>query len=74
MDSKITFQFQIQYETHQGENIYILGSDPLFGNWKDAKFRLGWTENHIWKKDITLEKSNKLIKYKFVCINGNNEK
>ena len=74
MDSKITFQFQIQYETHQGENIYILGSDPLFGNWKDAKFRLGWHENHIWKKDITLEKSNKLIKYKFVCINGNNER
>ena len=50
MDSKITFQFQIKYETNQGENIYILGSDPLFGNWKDAKFRLGWHEGHIWKK------------------------
>ena len=74
MDSKITFQFQIKYETNQGENIYILGSDPIFGNWKDAKFRLGWYEGHIWKKDLTLPKSSNLIKYKFVCIGENNER
>ena len=70
MDSdKITFQFQIRYETNQGENLYILGSDPRFGNWKDPKFKLHWSENHIWKNSITISKSENYIKYKFVCIN-----
>ena len=75
MDSdKITFEFQIKYETNQGENIYILGSDPLFGNWKERKFKLHWTENHIWKNEITIPKNTKYIKYKFVCIDNDNNK
>ena len=75
MDSdKITFEFQIQYETNQGENIYILGSDPIFGNWKDKKFKLHWTDNHIWKNEITIPKNTKYIKYKFVCIDNDNNK
>ncbi len=75
MDSdKITFEFQIQYETNQGENIYILGSDPIFGNWKDKKFKLHCTDNHIWKNEITIPKNTKYIKYKFVCIDNDNNK
>ena len=71
---KITFEFHIPYETNQGENIYILGSDPIFGNWKDKKYKLHWTENHIWKNEITIPKTTKYIKYKFVCIDKDNNK
>ena len=30
-------------------------SDPLFVNWKEKKFKLHWTENHIWKNEITMK-------------------
>ena len=47
----VTFQFRIKYETNPGEEIYIYGDSPDFGNWKSPKFKLRWSEGHIWKAD-----------------------
>lgn len=51
MDPKqnfITFIFKIKYETNPGEEVYILGEHRDFGNWHKSKFKLKWTEGHIW--------------------------
>ena len=63
----ITFQFQIGYETSPGEEIYIYGDCPDFGNWKQPKFKLRWSKGHIWKADYQISKSSNCIKFKFVC-------
>lgn len=64
----ITFLFNIRYETRQGENIYIFGSNKDFGEWKEQKFKLHWTPNHIWEGEYRLPKNSPIIKYKFVCV------
>ena len=70
MDSKnsyITFIFKIKYETNPGEEIYIFGGHPDFGNWKNPKFKLKWTEGHIWQAEYNFSTSINYIPFKFVC-------
>ena len=62
----ITFQFQLKYETTPGEELYIYGDSPDFGSWKQPKFKLRWSEGHIWKADYDMPKTSKSIKFKFV--------
>lgn len=39
-----TLSFKIHYETILGEEVYILGNNAQFGNWKiDNAFKLTWT-------------------------------
>ena len=63
----ITFLFKIKYETSPGEEIYIFGDSPDFGNWKYPKFKLHWSEGHIWQANYQMPKSSNNIKFKFVC-------
>ena len=69
----ISFLFRVTYETHTGENIYVIGSSPELGNWK-PKFKLHWTPNHIWEGTYTLPRSSPYIKYKFVCVTPNDNR
>ena len=71
MDPKqnfITFIFKIKYETNPGEEVYILGEHKDFGNWHKAKFKLKWTEGHIWQAEYNFLTSIDYIPFKFVCI------
>ena len=71
MDPKqnfITFIFKIKYETNPGEEVYILGEHRDFGNWHKAKFKLKWTEGHIWQAEYNFLTSIDYIPFKFVCI------
>ena len=70
----ITFLFKIKYETHPGEEIYIFGDSPDFGNWKYPKFKLRWSEGHIWQANYQISKSSNNIKFKFVCHSNNYDK
>ena len=70
----ITFLFKIKYETYPGEEICIFGESPDFGNWKYPKFKLRWSEGHIWQANYQMSKSNNNIKFKFVCHSNNNDK
>ena len=63
----ITFLFKIKYETSPGEEICIFGDSPDFGNWKSPKFKLRWSEGHIWQGSYQMSKSSNNIKFKFVC-------
>ena len=70
----ITFLFKIKYETYPGEEIYIFGDSPDFGNWKFPKFKLRWSEGHIWQANYQMSKSSNSIKFKFVCHSSNYDK
>ena len=70
----ITFLFKIKYETYPGEEIYIFGDSPDFGNWKYPKFKLRWSEGHIWQANYQIPKSSNNIKFKFVCHSNNYDK
>ena len=63
----ITFLFKIKYETSPAEEICIFGDSPDFGNWKYPKFKLRWSEGHIWQANYQMPKSSNNIKFKFVC-------
>ena len=65
-EEEISFEFHINYKTNFGEEIYILGNSPDFGNWKECKFKLKWSEGNIWKGNYTMKKSAPDILYKFV--------
>jgi len=67
-EGKYSIKFSIRYLTSLGQNIYILGSIPELGNWKDRKFKLKWSEGHIWKGTLELPESVRHISYKFVCM------
>ena len=62
----IYFQIQLKYETKFGEEIYICGNNTDFGNWK-PKFKLHWNSGNLWKGEYKMLKSNKCIKFKFLC-------
>ena len=70
----ICFQIQIKYETKHGEGIYIYGDSPDFGNWRHPKFKLRWSDGHIWKANYQMPKSNNSIKFKFVCHSNHADK
>ena len=70
----ITFLFKIKYETYPGEEICILGDSPDFGNWKNPKFKLRWSEGHIWQANYQMPITSNNIKFKFVCHSNNYDK
>lgn len=48
----------VQYETKYGEEVWILGDQPILGKW-NTDFNLGkggirmkWYEGHIWKVEL----------------------
>ena len=70
----VNFLIQIKYETFPGEEVYIYGDSPDFGNWKYPKFKLAWSSGNIWKADYELPKSSNGIKFKFVCHSKSGDK
>jgi len=70
---KILFEFRIPYKTEPGEEVYIFGDIDKFGNWKEKKFKLQWTDGHIWKKEFEMNKNEKSIHYKYVVAKNNNQ-
>lgn len=63
-----TVKFSVKYQTKPGQNIYILGSIPELGAWKLNKFKLKWSEGHVWKASLNLSKDIEFFRYKFVCL------
>jgi hypothetical protein len=62
--------FNINYTTTFGEEMGILGSLPILGNWDGSKaFKLIWSNGHVWKGEIPV--NNYIVKgfeFKFVII------
>ncbi len=73
MNSSFMVTFQIKYQTHPGQEIYILGGIPELGSWKNLEFKLKWTPGHIWEKTLTLSSDCNSFHYKFVCYDSNDK-
>jgi len=67
----ISFIFQIKYKTNPGEDIYIYGNNTDFGNWEQPKFKLKWSNGHLWRKKYKIPKSSYCIQFKFACFLSN---
>jgi hypothetical protein len=62
-----SIKFSIKYQTKLGEIISIYGDIPELGAWKQPKFKLKWTEGHVWKGQLTLPSNIDRFQFKFVC-------
>lgn len=62
--------FNINYTTTFGEEMGILGSLPILGNWDENKaFKLIWSNGHVWKGEIPVNiYVAKGFEFKFVII------
>jgi hypothetical protein len=69
-DGKYKIKFSIKYQTSPGQNIYVVGGINQLGKWKENKFKLNWTESHVWKGTLELPESIEHFTYKFVCISN----
>ena len=61
-----TVTFSIKYETKFGQNVFLMGSTPELGSWKNPVAKLKWTEGHVWKLAITFPPNINWFEYKFV--------
>lgn len=39
---------KVRYETKLGQRLYVMGSIPELGNWKQFSCPMEWTEDHVW--------------------------
>ena len=62
------------YQTQFGEELFIVGSLPMFGSWDpNSGVKLQWSEGHKWYITIDLlEVKNTNFEFKFVVRNTNN--
>ena len=62
--------FIINYTTTFGEEMGILGSLPMLGNWDESKaFKMIWSKGHVWKGEIPVNiYVAKGFEFKFVII------
>jgi len=62
--------FKINYTTTYGEEMGILGSLPILGNWEESKaFKLIWSNGHVWRGEIPANNNTlKGFEFKFVII------
>lgn len=77
LDNYVNIEFRIKYETKEGEEVYIFGDSDDFGQWKEKKFKLDWSNGHIWKKEhkfkVNKSNDNNLIYYKFAISRPNKD-
>lgn len=68
--------FSIKYNTQFGEEVGILGSIPILGNWNQNQiFYLCWNNGNIWKGEILIETEPPLdFEFKFVISYNRNVK
>ena len=65
--NKITFA--ITYPTVFGEELGIIGSIPLLGEWSQAKYlKMKWTPGNKWMISLDISQNIKEFEYKFIII------
>jgi len=68
--------FVIKYNSSFGEEVGILGSLQILGNWEQKRvFKLKWNNGHIWKGEIFVTNDSiKDFEFKFVILQDNKVK
>ena len=66
--------FSIRYNTTFGEEIGILGSLPILGNWnQNGIFHLNWNNGNIWTGEINIDNLSD-FEFKFIISSNGNVK
>ena len=63
----------VHYQTNPGEDIYIVGSIPELGEWKERKCKMTWTDGHTWILDEPIITTAPFFRYKYVCARKDNK-
>ncbi|KAL2509873.1 Carbohydrate-binding-like fold [Forsythia ovata] len=59
-------RFKLQKECRFGQQILIVGDDPIFGFWDPSDaVPLHWSDGHVWNVELDIP-SGTLLKYKFI--------
>ncbi|XP_038688434.1 uncharacterized protein LOC119987567 [Tripterygium wilfordii] len=62
----IHVKFQLQKECVFGDQIFIVGDEPMFGLWDpESAIPLNWSDGHVWNVDLDVP-IGKPILYKFI--------
>jgi len=61
--------FRVRYETIVGQSLYVMGSIPELGSWKEFVCPLTWSEGHFWQTEDFVV-SSPCFSYKYVVRNG----
>ena len=68
-------KFEIKYDSIYGEEVGILGSNDILGNWNLNKiFYLKWNDDNIWNGVINVKRPYKDFEFKFVITDDKNIK
>ena len=70
---KYAVTFSIGYETTFGEELWVLGSIPELGEWKEYKYKLFWGDNHCWQTQEPILVDDPYFEYKFVLFGTEGE-
>ena len=68
-------KFEIKYDSIYGEEVGILGSNDILGNWNLNKiFYLKWNDDNIWNGVINVKRPYNDFEFKFVITDDKNIK
>ena len=68
-------KFEIKYDSIYGEEVGILGSNDILGNWNLNKiFYLKWNDDNIWNGVINVKRPYNDFEFKFVITDCKNIK
>ena len=68
-------KFEIKYDSIYGEEVGILGSNDILGNWNLNKiFYLKWNDDNIWNGVINVKRPYNDFEFKFVITDNKNIK
>ncbi|KAK1355735.1 CBM20 domain-containing protein [Heracleum sosnowskyi] len=63
-------RFQLQRECSFGQHFYIVGDDPLLGQWDPSEaVPFNWSDGHVWTTELDIPIA-KCIKFKIILKDG----
>jgi len=63
---------KVRYETMLGQSLFVMGSVPELGEWKEYKCAMTWTDDHVWvTQDLIV--TSPIFMYKYVLKSSEEE-
>eukprot|EP01027_Heterolobosea_sp_BB2_P000860 GEZU01001282.1.p1 GENE.GEZU01001282.1~~GEZU01001282.1.p1 ORF type:complete len:262 (+),score=62.71 GEZU01001282.1:320-1105(+) len=67
-EETFSFVFNIEYKTHPGQCVKIVGNIPQLGNWEPARApTMTWNDGHMWTIGIMMSREEaERVEYKYI--------
>ncbi|PFH31039.1 starch binding domain-containing protein [Besnoitia besnoiti] len=63
--------FKVPFNTHFGQNLFLIGSDEMLGNWAaEQAVSMVWTQNNIWTCELKFPREATRVEYKYLIKEG----